>query len=107
MTSATMMGGLTRKIARQPMNSVDPVAEEQQRAEGQRVAGNDPLQVSRDEVQLELDGGKRYVDDAEVELQDELRRDDESERHAQRESGGSAAVSRRGRGRPSRLGRRR
>ena len=61
----------------------DPTTKEQQGAEGQRVPRDDPLQVRRGEVQLALDGRQRDVDDAEVELENELCRDDESERQPQ------------------------
>ena len=57
----------------------DAPAEEEEGAEGQRVASDDPLQVSRREVQPALDRRERDVDDAEVELEHELGCDHESE----------------------------
>src|SRR5271156_6406436 len=59
-----------------PSEVTDSTSEEQQGAEGQRVTGDDPLQVRRNEVQLARDGRKRHVDDAEVKLENELRSDD-------------------------------
>src|SRR5271168_409176 len=55
----------------------DPTTKEQERAEGQRVPGDNPLQICRGEVQLALDGRKCDIDDAEVELENELRSDHE------------------------------
>ena len=73
----------------------DPTTKEQQRAEGQRVPGDDPLQVRRGEVQLPLDGRQRDVDDAGVELHHELGSDHEPERQAQPENRRCAGASRR------------
>ena len=61
----------------------DASTEEEEGAEGQRVASDDPLQVRRREVQLALDRRERDVDDAEVELEHELGGDHESESGAQ------------------------
>ena len=81
----------------------DPTTEEQERAERERIPGDDPLQVRRGEVQLPLDGRERDVDDAEVELQHELGSDHEPERQAQPQTRRCARVSRRGGHRGGRL----
>jgi hypothetical protein len=39
---------------------------QQQRAEGQRVAGHDPLQVGWGQAELMLDGGQGHVDDVQL-----------------------------------------
>ena len=77
----------------------DASAEEKQGAEGQRVASDDPLEVSRSEVQLALDRRERDVDDTEVELEHKLCGNHQCESGAQslnrRDSGHARGPSRR------------
>jgi len=67
----------------------DPAASQQQGAVGERIAGNDPLQACGSDVQLGLDGRQGDVDDAEIQLQDKLRRADQRQRPAGRPAGSS------------------
>jgi hypothetical protein len=72
----------------------DPATKEQERTEGQRVPGDDPLQLRWGEVQLALDGRKRHVDDAEIELQNELRSDYQPKGQTQARERRCAGISR-------------
>jgi len=55
-----------------PGQVADPPAEQQQRAERQRVPGDDPLQVRRGHAELALDRRERDVDDRKVQLEQKL-----------------------------------
>ncbi len=61
----------------------EPAAEQQQAAEGQRVAGDDPAQVGGRDVEVVLDVGQRDVHDGAVEHHHQLRHRDEHECPAQ------------------------
>ena len=93
-----------RRRERPPLPEVvgGAAAEHQEARERDRVRVDDPLQVSRGEVQARLDRRQRDVDDAQVEDHHELRHaaDDEDPRRARAQSGVSGRRS--GRRRASR-----
>ena len=68
-----------RKIRLRPMQVAGPAAEQQEAAEQQRVAVDDPLQVGRREAEVALDRGQRDVGDRRVEDDHELREADQDE----------------------------
>jgi hypothetical protein len=72
----------------------EPAAQEQQRPERQGVARHDPLQAGGAEAELARDRPEGDVDDAEVELEDELR--DAEQQQRRRRSGGQLAPDGRG-----------
>ena len=75
---------------RRPSTIPEPAAQQQQRPERERVARHDPLQAGGAEAELLCDRPQRDVDDAEVELEDELR--DAERQQRRRGSGGQLAL---------------
>jgi hypothetical protein len=69
-----------------------PAAQEEERPERQGVARHDPLQAGFAEAELARDRAQRDVDDAEVELEDELR--DAEQQQRRRRSTGQLALGR-------------
>ena len=81
-TMLDLQGRYMQEQMRLWMNSMQPhpAAEEEEAAEGERVAADDPLEVGRREVQGPLDGRQRDGDYGGVEHDHQLCRGDDNER---------------------------